>query len=120
MANSNQITIDGWVPDDVETFTCLDSIIDKGGGPDADVKARNVRVGKESLQLESIWNSKQLSINSKFRIFNTNIKTILMNHYGNNQTALQSKRLAGMMKETWKEEGQRTRCVENWKQMKKE
>ncbi|VDP41335.1 unnamed protein product [Schistosoma curassoni] len=32
-------------------------------------------------------------------MFNTNIKTILMKHYGNHQTASQSKHLAGMMKE---------------------
>ncbi|VDP31199.1 unnamed protein product [Schistosoma margrebowiei] len=30
------------------------------------------------LQLDNIWNSKQLSTNTKFRIFNTNVKTVLL------------------------------------------
>ncbi|VDP54502.1 unnamed protein product [Schistosoma curassoni] len=38
--NSNPITLDGETLEDVESFTCLGSIIDEQEGSDADVKAR--------------------------------------------------------------------------------
>ncbi|VDP04946.1 unnamed protein product [Schistosoma margrebowiei] len=43
------------------------------GGSDADVKARAAY-----LQMKNIWNLKQLSTNTKVRIFNTNVKTVLL------------------------------------------
>ncbi|VDP52447.1 unnamed protein product [Schistosoma mattheei] len=63
-ACTNPITIDGEALEDVKTFTCLGSIIDEHGGSDSDMK---VRIGKAKavyLQLD-IWNSKQLSTNTK-------------------------------------------------------
>ncbi|VDO74015.1 unnamed protein product [Schistosoma margrebowiei] len=39
------------------------------------------RIGKARaahLQLKNIWNTKQLSTNTKIRIFNTNVKTVLL------------------------------------------
>ncbi|VDP69621.1 unnamed protein product [Schistosoma mattheei] len=77
-ACTNPITIDGEDLEDVETLTYLGSIIDEQGESDADVK---VRIGKSRaayLQLRNIWNSKQLSTNTKVRIFNTNVKTVLL------------------------------------------
>ncbi|VDO56410.1 unnamed protein product [Schistosoma margrebowiei] len=76
--NSNPITLDGETLEDVKSFTYLGSIIDEQGGSEADLK---VRIGKASvafLQLKNIWNSKQLSTNIKVRIFNTNVKTVLL------------------------------------------
>ncbi|VDO76973.1 unnamed protein product [Schistosoma margrebowiei] len=70
-ACNNPITIDGEDLDDVKTSIYLGSIIDN-----AEVKAR---IGKERasyLQLRNIWNPKQLSTNTKVRIFNTNVKTV--------------------------------------------
>ncbi|VDO55520.1 unnamed protein product [Schistosoma margrebowiei] len=46
--------------------------------PDADVKARMGKARAAYLQLKNIWNSKQLSTNTKIRIFNTNVKTVLL------------------------------------------
>ncbi|VDP10450.1 unnamed protein product [Schistosoma margrebowiei] len=77
-ACTNPVTIDGEDLEDVKTFTYLGSIIDEQGGSDADVKAQ---IGKERaayLQLRNIWNSKQLSTNTKVRIFNANVKTVLL------------------------------------------
>ncbi|VDP32856.1 unnamed protein product [Schistosoma margrebowiei] len=62
----------------VECFTCLRSIIDEQGGSDADIKARIGKARAAFLQLKNIWNSKQLSTNIKVRIFNTNVKTVLL------------------------------------------
>ncbi|VDP46640.1 unnamed protein product [Schistosoma curassoni] len=75
---TNSITIDGEDLEDVKTFTYLGSIIDEQGGSDADVKAWIDQARAAYLQLTNIWNSKQLSTNTKVRIFNTNVKTILL------------------------------------------
>ncbi|VDP17160.1 unnamed protein product [Schistosoma margrebowiei] len=76
--NSNRITIDGETLEDVEFFTYLGSIIDEQGGSNADVKARIGKARTAFLQLNNIWNSKQLSTNIKVRIFNTNVKAVLL------------------------------------------
>ncbi|VDP50743.1 unnamed protein product [Schistosoma curassoni] len=62
-ACTNPITIDGEDLEDVETFTYLGSIIDEHGGSDAGVKARIGKARAAYLQLNNIWNSKQLSVN---------------------------------------------------------
>ncbi|VDP39607.1 unnamed protein product [Schistosoma margrebowiei] len=77
-ARNNRITLDGEDFEDVKTFTYLDSIIDEYGGSDADVKAQFGKARAAYLQLKDIWNSKQLSPNTKVRIFNTNVKTVLL------------------------------------------
>ncbi|VDP48168.1 unnamed protein product [Schistosoma margrebowiei] len=76
--NSNPITLDGETLEDVESFTYMGSIIDEQGGSDADVKARIGKARTAFLQLKNMWNSKQLSTNIKVRIFNTNIKAVLL------------------------------------------
>ncbi|VDO68680.1 unnamed protein product [Schistosoma margrebowiei] len=53
-------------------------MIEEHGGSDADVKARIGKARAVYLQLKNIWNSKQLSTNTKVRIFNTNVKTLLL------------------------------------------
>ncbi|VDO94793.1 unnamed protein product [Schistosoma mattheei] len=82
-ACTNPITIDGEDMGDVQTFSYLGSIIDERGVFDADLKARIGKVRAAYLQLKNIWNSKQLSTNTKVRIFNTNVKTVLL--YGGTQ-----------------------------------
>ncbi|VDO64999.1 unnamed protein product [Schistosoma margrebowiei] len=62
----------------VESFTYLGSIIDEQGGSDAEVKARIGKARVAFVQLNNVLNSKQLSTNIKVRIFNTNVKTVLL------------------------------------------
>ncbi|VDO82625.1 unnamed protein product [Schistosoma mattheei] len=76
--NSNPITLNGETLEDVESFTYLGSIIDEQGGSDADVKAEIGKAMVTFLQLKNIWNSKQISANIKVRIFNTNVKAVLL------------------------------------------
>ncbi|VDO84752.1 unnamed protein product, partial [Schistosoma curassoni] len=79
----NPITIDGEDLEDVKTFTYLGSIIDEHGGSDADVKARIGKARAVYLQLKYIGNSKQLSTNTKVRIFNTKVQdgsTVFINN----------------------------------------
>ncbi|VDO95649.1 unnamed protein product [Schistosoma margrebowiei] len=54
------------------------NIIDGQGGSDSDVKARIGKARFAFLQLKNIWNSKQLSTNIKVRIFNINVKAVLL------------------------------------------
>ncbi|KAH9595063.1 NineTeen Complex (NTC) component [Schistosoma haematobium] len=75
---TNPVTIDGEDLEDVKTFTYLGSIIDEHGGSDADVKARIGKARAAYLQLKNVWNSKQLSTNTKVRIFNASVKTVLL------------------------------------------
>ncbi|VDO59771.1 unnamed protein product [Schistosoma margrebowiei] len=76
--NSNPITLDGETLEDVGSFTYLGSIIDEQRSSDADVKARIGKARTAFSQLKNIWNSKQLSTNIKVRIFNTNVKAVLL------------------------------------------
>ncbi|VDP28140.1 unnamed protein product [Schistosoma margrebowiei] len=73
----NRTTLDEDL-EDVKTFTYLGSIIDEHGGSDADVKAQIRKARAAYLPLKNIQNSKQLSTNTKVRIFNTNVKTVLL------------------------------------------
>ncbi|VDP38352.1 unnamed protein product, partial [Schistosoma margrebowiei] len=74
-ACTNPITSDGDLKD-LKTFTYLGNLSDEHGGSDADVKARIGKTKEAYLQSGNIWNSKQLSTNTKVRIFNTNVKTV--------------------------------------------
>ncbi|VDP07659.1 unnamed protein product [Schistosoma mattheei] len=77
-ACNNQIKIDGEALEDVKTFAYLGSNIDEHGCSDADVKARIGKARAAYLQVMNIRNSKQLSTNTNVRIFNTNVKTVLL------------------------------------------
>ncbi|VDP55540.1 unnamed protein product [Schistosoma margrebowiei] len=61
--NSNPITLDEEVLEDVESVIYMGSIIDEQGGSDADVKASINKARAAFLLLKYIWNSKQPSIN---------------------------------------------------------
>ncbi|VDP56638.1 unnamed protein product [Schistosoma curassoni] len=76
--DSNRITLDGEALECVEFFTYAGSIIDEQGRSDTDVKVRVGEARAAFLQSKNIWNSKQLSSNTKVTIFNTNVKTVLL------------------------------------------
>ena len=77
-SKQDPITLRGETIEDVEHFTYLGSNISRDGGADRDIE---FRIGKAQLAfriLRPIWLSKQLSNNTKLRIFNTNVKTVLL------------------------------------------
>ncbi|VDP55778.1 unnamed protein product [Schistosoma margrebowiei] len=76
--NTTPITLDDETLEDVESFTYLGSIIDEQRVSDVDVNARIGKLKAAFRQLKKIWNSKQLSTNIKVRIFNTNVKAVLL------------------------------------------
>ncbi|VDP83980.1 unnamed protein product [Schistosoma mattheei] len=75
---NNQTTIDGEDLEKVRGFKYLCSIIDEHGGSDAEVKAQIGKARATYLQLKNMCNSKQPSSNNKVRIFNTNVKIVLL------------------------------------------
>ncbi|VDP00687.1 unnamed protein product [Schistosoma curassoni] len=77
-ACKNRITLYREAVENVETFTYLGSTIGEHDRSDADAKERIGKARAAYLQLRNIWNSKQLSTNTKVRIFNTNVKTVLL------------------------------------------
>ncbi|VDO58866.1 unnamed protein product [Schistosoma curassoni] len=77
-ACTNQITLDGEDLEEVKSITYLCSNNGEHGGSDADVKPRIGKARAAHPQMKNIWNSKQLSINTKATIFNTNVKTVLL------------------------------------------
>ena len=63
--------------EEVESFTYLGSIINKEGGTDTDVKARIGKSRAAFLQVKNIWRSKEVQQQTKIRIFNSNVKSVL-------------------------------------------
>ncbi|KAK7103731.1 hypothetical protein V1264_018575 [Littorina saxatilis] len=72
------ITLSGSPLEEVQSFTYLGSIVDQQGGTDADVKARIGKARAAFIQLKNIWNSRQLSLTTKIRLFNSNVKSVLL------------------------------------------
>ena len=61
--------------EEVNSFTYLGSIVDIQG---ADVKARTGKARAVFLQLKNVWSSKDLTLQTKIRIFNSNVKPVLL------------------------------------------
>ena len=77
-ANTTPITLEGESLEEVDEFTYLGSIVDKQGGTEADVKARIGKARVAYLLLKPIWSAKDLTITTKLRIFNSNVKPVLL------------------------------------------
>ena len=64
--------------EEVTSFTYLGSIIDGSGGTISDVKARIGKARVAFQQLKSVWRSGNISTKTKLRIFNSNVKSVLL------------------------------------------
>lgn len=62
----------------VENFTYLGSVITPDGGAKEDILARINKAKGAFAQLHNIWNSSILSLNTKIKIFNSNVKSVLL------------------------------------------
>jgi hypothetical protein len=60
------------------SFTYLGSIIDEKGGTDADIAARIGKARAAFRQLNKIWRSSTIRRKTKIRIFNSNVKSVLL------------------------------------------
>lgn len=72
------IRLNGEEIKEVEKFTYLGSIVSKDGGADEDIKSRISKARHASRTLKNIWQSSNLSSKNKIRIFNTNVKSVLL------------------------------------------
>ena len=61
-----------------ESFVYIGSVIDKQGGTDRDVSARIGKARGAFVMLKNIWASKEINIKTKLRVFNSNVKSVLL------------------------------------------
>lgn len=77
-ATAPSFSLEGNQIEKVPSFTYLGSQISPDGGCRDDIKARIRKAQCAYGQLRNIWRSKQLSLNTKIRIFNSNVKSVLL------------------------------------------
>ena len=63
---------------EVEKFVYLGRVIRKDGGADQDIRSRINKARYAFNTLRPIWSSTALSFRNKIRIFNTNVKSVLL------------------------------------------
>ena len=56
----------------------MDSFIDTMGGTEADVKGRIGKARVSFLPMKNSWKAKVLSVKNTIRIFNPNVKAVLL------------------------------------------
>ena len=71
------ITVGGKPIKEVESFVYLGSTITKLGGTDENVTSRIGKARDASIMLKKVWTSKEISTETKMRIFNSNVKSVL-------------------------------------------
>jgi hypothetical protein len=62
----------------VDSFIYLGGVVDRHGGTDQDIKSRIGEARAAFTMLKNIWASKNTSRTTKLRIFNSNVKSILL------------------------------------------
>ena len=72
------VIMEGKALEEVESFKYLGSIVDKLGGTDEDVRIRIGKARAAFIQLKNVWSSKEISRATKLRLFNTNVKSVLL------------------------------------------
>ena len=78
VGNDEPVTIEGTELGEVESFTCLGSIMNKSGRADADVKTRIGKARSAYNMQKKIWNSRKIGTSTKVRLFNSNVKSVLL------------------------------------------
>ena len=65
----------------VESFTYFGSIIDGKWGTEADVRTRIGKARTAFANLSNVWKASKISISTKIRLFNSNVKSVLLYGY---------------------------------------
>ena len=76
--NRDPFSLENAVLQEVDAFTYLGSIINREGGTDEDIKTRIQKARGAFATLKNIWKSGQIKIKTKIRIFNSNVKSVLL------------------------------------------
>lgn len=75
---NNPVTLNNAALAEVESFTYLGSVVDTTGGTDVDTRSRINKARVVFNMLRNIWSSKNISTNTKIRIFNSNVKQVML------------------------------------------
>jgi hypothetical protein len=76
--NDTEIKLQDKVVEKVDRFTYLGSVVTKNGGTEEDVLNRISRANTAFVQLYSIQKNKQITQRNKLRIYETNVKAVLL------------------------------------------
>ena len=76
--NSESVKLEGKDLEEVKSFIYLGSVIDQQGGSDTDVKTRIGKARAAFITLKNVWTSCQVTTRTKIRLFNSNVKSVLM------------------------------------------
>ena len=68
--------------EDMDSFTYLGSIVSKTGGKDKDVKAKIQKACNTFLMIKNIWKSGNIRLQTKLRLFNSNVHVTSVLPYG--------------------------------------
>ena len=77
-AQDTPVTLGGKAIEDVAQFTYLGSIVSKTGGTEEDIRARIGKARHAFVTLKPIWKSRAITLKTKLRLFNSNVKTVLL------------------------------------------
>ena len=72
------IMLEGEGLEEVESFRYIGSIVDTRGGTEADVKTRIGKARAAFHILRNVWKSRVFGKTTKIRLFNTNVKSVLL------------------------------------------
>ena len=72
------VTVGGEPIREVESFVYLGSVVDQQGGTDRDVTARIGKARAAFGMAKNVWASGGISMRTKLRIFNSNVKSVLL------------------------------------------
>jgi Domain of unknown function (DUF6451) len=76
--NTLPFKLNGEPLEEVDEFTYLDSIVNKTCVTEANVRARIGKARAAFLQLKNICNSRVISLETKYKIFSSNLKSVLL------------------------------------------
>jgi hypothetical protein len=76
--NSRPVTMRDTILEEVTSFVYLGSVVSIDGGSDEDIKVRINKARVVFNMLRKVWTSHVVSRRTKFRIFNTNVKAVLL------------------------------------------
>ena len=77
-SNKGQVELNGKTIEEVDKFCYLGSMIDRNGGTEADIKSRIAKAQAAFTSLCRIWKTREISLRTKLRLFNSNVKSVLL------------------------------------------
>jgi hypothetical protein len=75
---NDPITLSGDDIEDVSHFTYLGSIVNTTGGADEDIRVRKGKDRQAFIISRPVWRNRNVSLKTKLRIFETNVKSVLL------------------------------------------